>query len=149
MGGGEGTGGGGSDTCLMLKVLIISSETSHGAPMTTSSTYRQDSTPSTRSCRFIMGKLLPLYLFTTSSLCTPTIRKSPKLLALFKNSTCALWSRSNAPSTYTTRSVGFGLLLLENSAILLDVGMKLEKLPSAHATLLLGVPPVSSLTGER
>jgi hypothetical protein len=52
-----------------------------GAPMTTSSTYLQASTLRLRSCKFMIGKWGPRRLWTSSSVWSPTRRKSPSALA--------------------------------------------------------------------
>ena len=51
------------------------------APMMTSLAWQQASTLSARSCRSMMGRCAPRRSRTSSSLCSPTSRKSPAALA--------------------------------------------------------------------
>mmetsp|Transcript_5785 Transcript_5785/g.20167 ORF Transcript_5785/g.20167 Transcript_5785/m.20167 type:complete len:254 (-) Transcript_5785:610-1371(-) len=109
-------------TTEMLNVVTMSRVMAHGAPMITSSTYLQASTPSERSCRFMMGWFGPRLALTSASVCSPTSRKSPALLALRSVSTWPGWNRSNAPSMYTTFAPGGGVRVLLNCVMRREVG---------------------------
>mmetsp|Transcript_22950 Transcript_22950/g.58649 ORF Transcript_22950/g.58649 Transcript_22950/m.58649 type:complete len:204 (+) Transcript_22950:979-1590(+) len=128
----------------MLNVLTRSSVMTMGEPMMTSSTYLHASTLSARSCRFMMGRCGPRRSCTSSSVCTPTSRKSPRALAAASVLTWPGWNTSNAPSMYTMRAPSAGTRPLENCTSRRDVGRNLDSV--VRSRCLAASRPWSSLS---